>query len=70
MVATDEADPALQAEHTRVDHLPTGLDFAFRRTVIDTVAGAAAPSASACHASSWSRLCAHTSWTWRAESPS
>ena len=44
-VATGEADAALQAEHTRVDRLPTVLDFAFRRTVIDTVAGAAGPSA-------------------------
>ena len=44
-VATEEADVALQAEHTRVDRLPTVLDFAFRRTVVDTVAGAAGPSA-------------------------
>ena len=33
------ADPAVLAEHTRVDKLPTVLDFGFRQAVIDTVAG-------------------------------
>ena len=32
-------DPAVLAEHSRVDGLPAVLDFAFRRAVIDTVAG-------------------------------
>ena len=32
-------DPAGLAEHNRVDGLPAVLDFAFRRAVIDTVAG-------------------------------
>lgn len=36
-VATDEIDPALLAEHTRVDKLPAVLDFATGRAVIDAV---------------------------------
>lgn len=32
-------DPAVLAEHTRVDKLPAVLDFGFRQAVIDTVAG-------------------------------
>jgi glycosidase len=38
-VGTDEPDVALLAEHTRVDHLPAVLDFAFRAAVRDAVAG-------------------------------
>ena len=38
-VSMDAVDPAPLAEHTRVDKLPAVLDFAFRRAVIDTVAG-------------------------------
>jgi glycosidase len=37
-VYTDEADTSLLAEHTRVDGLPSVLDFAFRAAVVDTVA--------------------------------
>ncbi len=37
-VATDEMDTSLLAEHTRVDGLPSVLDFAFRAAVIATVA--------------------------------
>jgi glycosidase len=37
-VATDAMDTSLLAEHTRVDRLPSVLDFAFRAAVIDTVA--------------------------------
>ena len=40
-VATGANDPALLAEHTRVDKLPSVLDFAFRRAVIDAVTGGA-----------------------------
>ena len=40
-VATAEMDPALLAEHTRVDKLPAVLDFAFAAAVRDTVAGSA-----------------------------
>ena len=40
-VATEEMDPALLAEHTRVDKLPAVLDFAFAAAVRDTVAGSA-----------------------------
>jgi glycosidase len=40
-VATSDIDVALLAKHTRVDKLPTVLDFAFARSVYDTVAGAA-----------------------------
>jgi glycosidase len=40
-VATSDIDVALLAKHTRVDKLPTVLDFAFARAVFDTVAGAA-----------------------------
>ena len=40
-VATSDIDVALLAKHTRVDKLPTVLDFAFARAVYDTVAGAA-----------------------------
>jgi glycosidase len=40
-VATSDIDVALLAKHTRVDKLPTVLDFAFARAVADTVAGAA-----------------------------
>lgn len=38
-VATGDMDVALLAQHTRVDKLPTVLDFAFRRAALDTVAG-------------------------------
>jgi neopullulanase len=40
-VATSDIDVALLAKHTRVDKLPTVLDFAFARAVYDTVAGSA-----------------------------
>jgi glycosidase len=40
-VATSEMDPAHTAENTRVDKLPSVLDFAFGRAVIDVVAGVA-----------------------------
>ena len=40
-VATSDIDVALLAKHTRVDKLPTVLDFAFARAVADTVAGSA-----------------------------
>lgn len=40
-VATDRIDPALLARSTRVDRLPSVLDFAFRAAVVDTVAGSA-----------------------------
>jgi glycosidase len=40
-VATGSMDPALLAEHTRVDKLPAVLDFAFAAAVRDTVAGSA-----------------------------
>ena len=40
-VATGANDPALLAEHTRVDKLPSVLDFAFRRAVIDAVTSGA-----------------------------
>ena len=40
-IATSDIDVALLAKHTRVDKLPTVLDFAFTRAVIDTVGGAA-----------------------------
>ncbi|WP_258046732.1 alpha-amylase family glycosyl hydrolase [Sphingomonas folli] len=38
-VAADQLDPGPLAVHTRVDELPAVLDFAFRRAVLDTVAG-------------------------------
>lgn len=38
-VATSDMDPALLAEHTRVDRLPQVLDFAFQVAVRQTVAG-------------------------------
>jgi len=40
-VATSEMDPAHTAVNTRLDKLPSVLDFAFGRAVIDTVAGKA-----------------------------
>jgi glycosidase len=40
-VATDLVDPALLARATRVDKLPSVLDFAFRAAVLQTVAGEA-----------------------------
>ncbi len=40
-VSTGEVDPALLAEHTRVDRLPAVLDFAFAAAVRETVAGRA-----------------------------
>lgn len=40
-VATSEMDVALLARSTRVDRLPTVLDFAFRAALLDTVAGGA-----------------------------
>ncbi|OYY68111.1 alpha-amylase family glycosyl hydrolase, partial [Sphingomonas sp. 28-63-12] len=43
-VATGDVDPALLAEHTRVDKLPAVLDFAFARAVVDLVAGHAGTS--------------------------
>ena len=36
-VFTDQVDPGLLASHTRIDKLPTVLDFAFARAVIETV---------------------------------
>ncbi len=38
-------EPAVLAEHTRVDKLPTVLDFGFRQAVLDTVAGSAGTDA-------------------------
>jgi glycosidase len=38
-VSSGEDDPSLLAEHTRVDHLPAVLDFAFRNVVGRAVAG-------------------------------
>ncbi|MBN8815170.1 MAG: alpha-amylase [Sphingomonas sp.] len=40
-VFTDQMDPARLAEHTRAGGLPSVLDFAFARAVIDTVGGTA-----------------------------
>jgi len=40
-VATSDMDPAHTAVNTRLDKLPSVLDFAFGRAVIDTVAGKA-----------------------------
>lgn len=40
-VSTGEVDPALLAEHTRLDRLPAVLDFAFAAAVRETVAGRA-----------------------------
>lgn len=40
-VATGEMDPAHTAVNTRVDKLPSVLDFSFGRAVIDVVSGAA-----------------------------
>jgi len=40
-VATGDMDPAHTAVNTRLDKLPSVLDFAFGRAVIDTVAGSA-----------------------------
>ena len=40
-VATSEMDPAHTAVNTRLDKLPSVLDFSFGRAVIDTVAGKA-----------------------------
>ena len=40
----DTPVPALQAEHTRRDGIPAVLDFAFKRTILDTVAGSAPTS--------------------------
>ncbi|WP_425569690.1 alpha-amylase family glycosyl hydrolase [Sphingomonas daechungensis] len=40
-VATSEMDPAHTAVNTRVDRLPSVLDFPFARAVVDTVAGKA-----------------------------
>jgi glycosidase len=42
-VATDSVDIALLTRATRVDKLPTVLDFAFRAAVIDTLAKGAGP---------------------------
>ena len=39
-------DPAHTAVNTRVDKLPSVLDFAFVRAVIDVVAGDAGPTSS------------------------
>ncbi len=38
-VAEHSVDPAILAEHTRVDRLPAVLDFAFRQAAVETVAG-------------------------------
>ena len=38
-VYTDSLDPGQLARHTRIDKLPTVLDFAFRAAVLSTVAG-------------------------------
>lgn len=38
-VYTEEIDPALLAEHTRVGGMPSVLDFAFQRAVIDAAIG-------------------------------
>lgn len=40
-VATDDMDPAHTAVNTRVDKLPSVLDFSFTRAVVDVVSGAA-----------------------------
>jgi len=40
-VATGDMDPAHTAVNTRVDKLPTVLDFSFTRAVVDTVSGTA-----------------------------
>ena len=40
-VATSEMDPAHTAVNTRVDKLPSVLDFSFTRAVVDVVSGAA-----------------------------
>ncbi len=40
-VYSDSVDPGALAVHTRVDKLPSVLDFAFRRAVIDTAGGSA-----------------------------
>jgi glycosidase len=40
-VATSEMDPAHTAENTRVDKLPSVLDFSFTRAVVDVVSGTA-----------------------------
>lgn len=42
-VASDQVDPAPLARATRVDQLPTVLDFAFRAAVIESVAKGAGP---------------------------
>jgi glycosidase len=39
-VFTDELDVAVLARHTKVDRLPSVLDFAFRAAVVQTLAGA------------------------------
>ena len=38
-VATDEMDPAHTAVNTRVDKLPSVLDFSFTRAVVDVISG-------------------------------
>jgi glycosidase len=38
-IAMGENDPGRTARHTRVDKLPSVLDFAFRNAVVETVAG-------------------------------
>jgi glycosidase len=40
-VATSDMDPPHTAENTRVDKLPSVLDFSFTRAVVDTVSGVA-----------------------------
>lgn len=44
-ISTHEMDPARLARHTHVDGVPQVLDFAFRRAVIDAVAGGGATEA-------------------------
>jgi glycosidase len=40
-VATDQMDPAHTAVNTRVDKLPSALDFSFTRAVVDVLSGSA-----------------------------
>ena len=42
-VSTPDLDPGRQAQHTRVDKIPTTLDFGFRHAVEDVVIGKAGP---------------------------
>ncbi|MGN6376611.1 MAG: alpha-amylase family glycosyl hydrolase [Sphingomonas sp.] len=42
-VSSDAMNPGYLAQYTQVDHLPAVLDFAFRRAVLDVVAGTSGP---------------------------